>query len=178
METVRLANSRSDRNRLARARERGYQDVRRASSQHLLRAYSLWCWRLLLPVVWFERRIPRSKYGRVRLDMFTTGSKLTASGQAEMTLLGVRYESTSSVVVSPHDACWDRIPLKRLESLAHDVIRAAIRAGNHESIRSKRSAKVVPIIEAHPVRISSRIGSSRHCNRKLTGVSVISVHLA
>ena len=160
-----MANSRSDRNRLARARERGYLDLRRAGTHHLLRAYSLWCWRLKLPVVWLERRSPRSKYGRVRLDMFTTGSKLTAIGRSEMTLFGVRYESTSSVVVSPHDACWDRVPLKGLEALAHAVLRTVLRAGNHESIRSKRSPKVVPIIEPTP------LGSRRVSDRRVTATA-------
>ena len=153
-----MANSRYDRNRLACPRAR-FLDVRRASSQHLLGAYSLWCWRLKLPVVWLESRSRRSTYGRIRLDMFTTGSKLTASGQSEMTLLGVRYGSTSSVVVSPQDVCCDRIPLNRLEALAHDVVKAAMRTGNQESIHPKRSAKVIPIIEPTPSashRVSDR----------------------
>jgi hypothetical protein len=122
---------------LARAREHGYLDARRAGTRQLLRPYALWCWRLKLPVVWLERRTPRSRYARVHLDMFTTADRLTARGQSELAALG-----DWQLTVSPHDASWDRVPLKEAAALAHAVLRAATGPGNRELNRAKRPAKL------------------------------------
>jgi len=90
----------------------------------------LWCWRLKIPMVWIEFRTPRSRYGRVRLDMFTTPNRLTPAGQAAMNALG-------QARASPHDACWERIPLRELDRFANSVFRAATRRGNYEPNRSR-----------------------------------------
>jgi len=119
-----------ERTRLRVARENGYLNARSADNQRLVEAFSLWCWRLKIPMVWLERRTPRSRYGRVRLDMFTTANMLTAAGQAEMKALG-------QARASPHDACWDRVPLRELDRMANTVFRAATRTGNYEPNRSK-----------------------------------------
>src|SRR5271157_753438 len=54
--------------RLRAARENGYLNARCAAHQLLVQAFSLWCWRLRIPMVWLEYRTPRSRYGRVHLD--------------------------------------------------------------------------------------------------------------
>ena len=127
-----------DRTRLNRAREEGYLDVRRAGAGHLLRPYSLWCWRLKLPVVWLEKRARYSRYARVRLDMFTTGDKLSVAGQLELEALGAAPPSLSA-----HDAAWDRIPSAEAAALARAAMRVATRSVNREPSRQKPPAKVV-----------------------------------
>jgi hypothetical protein len=119
-----------ERTRLRVARENGFLNALCAHNQPLVRAFSLWCWRLKIPMVWLERRTLHSRYGRVRLDMFTTPNMLTAAGQAGMKALG-------QARASPHDACWERVPLRELDRLANSVFRAATRAGNYEPNRSK-----------------------------------------
>ena len=116
------------RRKLSKARENGYLDGRGAGIGNLLIVFSLWCWRLRLPLVWFERLSPRSRYGRVRLDLYTTANRLTGSGQAELQGL-----IPGALDISPHDALWRRIPLRKLETLAARVIRAAVKPGNTES---------------------------------------------
>ena len=117
------------RTRLRVARENGYLDARCAVNQRLVETFSLWCWRLKIPMVWLELCTPRSRYGRVRLDMFTTANMLTDAGQAGMQALGPAR-------TSPHDACWERVPAGELHRLASSVFRAATRAGNYEPNRS------------------------------------------
>src|ERR1035437_4453053 len=119
-----------ERTRLRLARENGYLDARRPENQRMVRAYGMWCWRLKIPTVWFERQTRYSKYGRVHLEMFTTANRLTASGMAEMAYLG-------ATPFSPHDACWSRVPLPRLDEVARTILRAAIRVGNYEPNRPK-----------------------------------------
>lgn len=91
------------RRRLSTARENGYLNAVCRDGQKLLAAYSQWCWRMRIPVVWSERCSPRSRYGRVRLDLFTTPNRLTADCQADLQSLAGR------VTTSPHDARWERI---------------------------------------------------------------------
>jgi len=118
-----------ERTRLRVARENGYLNARSADNRRLVEAFSLWCWLLKIPMVWLERRTPHSRYGRVHLDMFTTANALTAAGQAEMRAHGPAR-------ASPHDACWERVPLRELERVANTVFRAATRMGNYEPTRS------------------------------------------
>ena len=124
-----------DRARLRAAHESGYLNARCASYQLLIQAFSLWCWRLRIPMVWLEFRTPHSRYGHVRLDMFTTVNRLTMQGQAEM-------QALAAARASPHDACWHRVPLRDLDRVASAVLRAATRAGNCEPNRSKLVADV------------------------------------
>jgi hypothetical protein len=114
-----------ERRRLSLARENGYLNAVCRDGRKLLAAYAQWCWRLRIPVVWSERCSPRSRYGRVRLDLFTTPNRLTADCQADMLSLSRR------VTTSPHDARLDRVPLGELDRLATAVFRAATRPGNY-----------------------------------------------
>jgi len=109
-----------ERRALAAARAVGYLDARRATGRQIARPYALWCWRLKIPLVWFDRRSPRSKYGRLRLDLFTTANRLTEAGQMVLQDLGAR-------TVSPHDASWERVLLSEIEALAAAVLRTALR---------------------------------------------------
>jgi hypothetical protein len=141
-----------ERRRLELARENAWLDARPPASARTAKAYGLWCWRLKIPMVWFERRTPRSRYGRVRLDMFTTPNVLTVGGQAAMKEIGARGKSATTV--SAHDACWDGIPVAQLEKTAKAAFRAAVNAGNYrlnrgrlvdiESRAPARALKVAP----------------------------------
>jgi hypothetical protein len=119
-----------ERGRMRAARENGFLNARCSGPRRLIEAFSLWCWLLKIPMVWEEGLSPRSRYGRLRLDLFTTSNSLTAAGQAEI-------QSLRPARASPHDACWDRVPLRELDGLAKRVYRAATRAGNFEPMRAK-----------------------------------------
>ncbi len=119
------------RRRLNHARENGYLNAACRDRQELLAAYARWCWRLRIPVVWSERCSPRSRYGHVHLDLFTTPYRLTADCQADMQSL------TPHVTTSPHDAHWERIPLRDLDRIAAAIFRASVRADNHQPNRAQ-----------------------------------------
>jgi hypothetical protein len=117
------------RRRLRLARENGYLNAACRDPRKLLEAYSRWCWRLRIPVVWSERHSPRSRYGRVRLDLYTTAIRLTAAGQAELQDLAPRAS------MSPHDARWEHVPVRDLDRIAAAVFRACTRAANYQPNR-------------------------------------------
>jgi hypothetical protein len=151
MQTLREANLNGrERKKLREARENGYLDACHAPMANLLMAFALWCWRLKLPVVWFERHSPRSRYGRIGLDLYTTSNRLTERGLAEM-----RGLAPGAVDISPHDARWSKVPIGRLDELAARVIRAAVRTGNCERALPVRiaaehqgRAKVIELVKA------------------------------
>jgi len=119
--------------RLNRAREKGYLDARCRNSEKVRESFGLWCWRLKIPMVWFERQTPRSKYGRVQLELFTTANQLTANGQAALQAIYAAATVRGQVEVSPHNAQCDRVPLSKMEDLARAVFRIATRKGNFQT---------------------------------------------
>ena len=82
-------------------------------------------------MVWFERQSLRSRYGCVRVEMFTTAYRLTESGQSEI------HRAFDDGEVSAHDGRLGRVPEDVLEDLARKVYRAATRLGNSEPNRTK-----------------------------------------
>jgi hypothetical protein len=114
--------------RINRAREKGYLDASGVRSRELLAAYSRWCWRLRLPVLWTERVSPHSRYGRMCLDLFTTPHRLTAEAQVRL------RELASGAVTSPHDVRWERIAMAERDRLARAVLRLATSNANLQSI--------------------------------------------
>jgi len=123
-----------ERSRLRRARESGYLNAACRSHEAIRDAHSFWCWRLRLPVVWFERLSLRSRYGRVQVDLFTTPNVLNEKGEAELRGLCDRLP----VSISSHDVTWPRVPLHQIEELARKALRAALRAGNYELTEATR----------------------------------------
>ncbi len=123
-----------ERSRLRRARESGYLNAACGSQQAMRDAHSFWCWRLRIPVVWFERLSPHSRYGRVRVDLFTTPNVLNERGTNELRGLGGRLP----VSITSHDVTWPRVPLHQMEDLARKALRAALRAGNYEVAAAAR----------------------------------------
>ena len=129
-----------ERKRLDRARERGYLDARCRNPQKIMEMFGLWCWRLKIPMVWLERQSPRSKYGNVRLELFTTANRLTARGQEVMQAIAI----TGRAEVSAHSVGCKRVPLNRLEDVAKAVFRAATRTGNYEFERASAAQETDP----------------------------------
>jgi len=127
----------SDRTRLIRARENGYLDA--AGRPQIVAAHAFWCWRLRVPAIWYERKSPRSKYGQLHLELYTTGRLLTEQGQNEMTDLLRKLHLPGRVTVSGDDAHWEDVPRQRLEELARTVLRIATRMGNYELRRGTES---------------------------------------
>ncbi|HEY1494236.1 MAG TPA: hypothetical protein VGF49_06815 [Candidatus Solibacter sp.] len=123
-----------ERSRLRRARESGYLNATCRSREAMCDAHSFWCWRLRLPVVWFERISPRSRYGRVKVDLFTTPNVLSPKGEAELRGLGGRLP----VSITCHDVTWPRVPCHQLQELARLALRTALRAGNCELAEATR----------------------------------------
>lgn len=123
---------------LVRARQNGYLDARRAGARRLLAPYALWCWQFKLPLVWLEKRSPSSRYTRLRLDLFTTPEMLSARGMSALTAL-----EPHPTAVSPHDAVWDRVRHGQVRTLAHAVMRAALRPENRAGNRGHRQTKLL-----------------------------------
>ena len=116
------------RRRLDRARQNGYLDARCGNDQKVRESFGLWCWRLKIPMVWFERQTPRSKYGRVHLELFTTTNQLTGGGQEAIRAICATFTVRGQVKVSPFNADCDRILLGEAEDLAKAVFRTAVRS--------------------------------------------------
>ena len=99
-----------------------------------------------LPMIWFERKTPHSRFGRLRLEMLTTPNVLTGAGQSALKEVGEGK-------ISAHDAVWELVPLKRAAKMAHAAFRTAIHVKHYRvnrtpvskiDTRRKRSLKLVP----------------------------------
>jgi hypothetical protein len=128
--------------RLSRARDSGFLEVRGPDSEKAFRFHGAWCWRLRLPLVWFERNSPSSRYGHVHLDLFTSGKWLTDRGLEELRAL-------APAEISPYDAAWKRVPRRDLPALAARVIRVAVRPENLETTAVRR----IEVLHRGPARI-------------------------
>ncbi len=144
-----------ERTRLRKARENGFLDARCSLGSELVRRYGRWCWTMKVPLVWFERRSPYSRFGRVHLEMFTTANILTDRGQAAMRNFRPLRCPAAPARVSPHDACWEDVPLRDLNAMARSVYRAATRSGNCDVSQSgqvartrRRTGKLIEIMTA------------------------------
>lgn len=134
-----------DPRRLQLARERGYLDARCPSGPKLLQAHGKWCWRLKVPMVWYERLTPHSRFGRVHMDLFTTPNSLTAAGRAQLEELASKHAG-SRVEITTNDAHWERVRLNAIDKLASAVFRATVRAGNYRlsTVKLQNSDTVTP----------------------------------
>jgi hypothetical protein len=143
--------------RLRQAHENGYLDATCRENRAIVKAHGLWCWRLKLPMVWFERRSPHSRFGCLRLDMLTTPNMLTGAGQTALKALGEGK-------ISPHDAVWEQVPLARAEKMAHAAFRAAIQTPNYRLNRasiSKIDSKAISKIDSKRKRTLNLVPRKR-----------------
>ena len=123
--------------RLNLARERGFLNAVCQNPAPLLRAYARWCWHLRLPVVWTERLSPYSRFGRVRLDLFTTPYRLSAEAQMKL------RDLAPGAATSPHDGCWMRVRRQDLDRLAASVLRIILSSGSLQ-LNSAYPPAIVP----------------------------------
>ena len=130
--SVNTRNAGRDRARLERARASGYLNAICRSRQNVLRAYGFWCWTLRVPLIWFERKTPRSKYARVHLELFTTANTLTHVGQAELASLCGGLNLRGHAALSSFDGVWEHVPINRAEELSRAILRISTRLGNYE----------------------------------------------
>jgi hypothetical protein len=145
MQTLLEANLNGrERKKLRQAWANGYLDARGAGIPSLLLAFSLWCRRLGLPLVWCERNSPYARYGRVTLELWTACSLLNVQGQAAVGEL-----MPGAVEISPHGAQWSRVPLAAMEELAGCAMKAAVRAGNSEAA----APRLFRVERRHPARV-------------------------
>lgn len=124
--------------RLRKARENGYLDANFRDITRLKRDYGLWCWRLRIPVVWHLPESRRSRFGRVYMDMLTTGRTLTPAGMAE-----VESICAPSELVYSHGAVSARMERAELGTLARRLYKAVTRPGNSEAAGRRASAFLV-----------------------------------
>ncbi len=145
--------------RIERARANGYLNANTRSSEALLKAHGFWCWRFRLPLIWYERKSPRSRHGRVCLDLFTTPYVLTARGLEELGGIADRLELTCHAFSSPFEYRWEDVPMARLEELSRAVFRTVTRLGNFELSKRSPAPALARMMEAitasKPVRISA-----------------------
>ncbi|HEX3747175.1 MAG TPA: hypothetical protein VHW09_24735 [Bryobacteraceae bacterium] len=135
-----------DRRRLQQARENGYLNAACRDSRAVVKAYGLWCWRLKLPMLWFERLSPYSRFANLRLDMLTTPNMLTVVGQQALAAL-------ADGQITAHDAVWQRIPMALAPKVAHGALRAVLQVEHYRlnrtptakiDARRKQTLKLVP----------------------------------
>src|SRR5262249_50973163 len=118
--------------RLQRAYEEGSLNARCRFHTELLRSYGLWCWRMSIPMVWFERRSQSSRLSRVHLDMLTTPYRLTAGGQAALIAISARHLPPRNAVITADGAIWDRVPPAIAAKFARAIFRAVRRPEHYQ----------------------------------------------
>ncbi len=112
--------------------ENGYLNSRSRKRDQLLPEYGLWCWRMGLPMVWYEARSVGSRLSRVHLELFTTPGRLSTRGHAALIALSAGYVPARNGSISPHGAVWDRVAPEHAAAFASAVFRTVRRAGHYE----------------------------------------------
>jgi len=134
--------------RIRAAMENGFLNARCRKGQQLLREYGLWCWRMGLPLVWYEPRSRHSRLNRVRLDLFTTPGTLSIRGRAALIALSARYVNARDASISPLEAVWDRVEPQDVAGLARAVFRTVRRNGHYEiAPRAEESTNGARVLE-------------------------------
>jgi hypothetical protein len=72
------------RSRLQRARIDGYLNAAGKSGGALRKAHGFWCWRMRLPLIWYVRNSPHSRYGCLHVDLSTTANLFTHHGMSDL----------------------------------------------------------------------------------------------
>jgi hypothetical protein len=127
--------------------ECGFLNARCRKRDALLREYGLWCWRMGLPMIWFEARSPRSRLNRLHLDLFTTPGCLSTRGHAELIGLSARHVAARHASVTAHGGVWDRVGAEDVEEFARGIFRTVRRKGNYEVHARESTASGGRVIE-------------------------------
>lgn len=142
--------------RLRSAMDRGFLNARCRKREDLLRAYGLWCWRMGLPMVWFEPRTAHSRLSRVHLDLFTTPGSLSVRGHAALIALSAGFVEARHGSISPHSAVWDRVPPEAAAEFARSIFRTVRRGGNY--ILNPKPVECPTESNVLPFRVVQRAG--------------------
>jgi hypothetical protein len=145
--------------RLLRAREEGFLNARCRVRPALLRAYGLWCWRMSIPMVWYEARTPSSRLSRVHLDMLTTPYRLTVAGRAALIALSAAHFPPDRAVITADGAAWDRVPPATASDFARAVFRTVRRPASYQFLAFPNPATLQPdnvVPFAPPAHLASR----------------------
>ena len=118
--------------RLRTAMQTGVLNARCRQRDELLRVYGRWCWRMGLPMVWFEPRSPHSRLSRVHLDFLTTPERLSVQGRAVLIATSARCVPAQHASIGAHEAVWDRVGPADVTEFARSVFRTVRRPGNSE----------------------------------------------
>jgi hypothetical protein len=137
--------------RLREAWESGVLNARCQRREELLRVYGRWCWRMGLPMVWFEPRSRSSRLSRVHLDLFTTAERLSVQGRAALIALSARYVPAEHGSVGIHEAVWDHVGPSQAAEFARSVFRVVRRAGNCERVMAAAPVAANPRLVSFPV---------------------------
>jgi len=132
--------------------ECGFLNARSRKRDALLREYGLWCWRMGLPMLWFEARGQHSRLNRLHLELFTTPGCLTTRGHAELIGLSARYVAARHASVTPHGAVWDRLGSEDAAQFARSIFRTIRRKGNYQ-IELRAPAAVPRLLEFPRARV-------------------------
>lgn len=135
---------------LDRARANGYLNANSESRPALIRAHGFWCWKLRVPLICYQRNSPRSRFGSVHLDLFTTPHLLSSQGLAELATL------PGHAALSPYDGVWTNVPTADLETVARSIYRIATRRGNYAVRPSTASPELAKLIDAIHRTVSLR----------------------
>jgi hypothetical protein len=132
--------------RLQLAQQKGFLNARCLQNPELVRAYGLWCWQMAVPMVWFERCSPNSRFSRVHLEMLTTPFMLSVSGHAALIALSASLVKARDATISPHGAVWDRVPLADTAAFARSIFRAVRRAGSYHAPAEAQSLTPIHVV--------------------------------
>ncbi len=125
--------------RLESAYECGYLDATASGGRALLQAFGLWCWRMKVPMIWFERLSPRSKFSRISVEFFTTWFRLSADGLASVKAACGEWDCQ----VNADQAVFRRVPSGKVEVIAVMIRRLVTRAGSCEASVATRELPVL-----------------------------------
>lgn len=136
--------------------DRGFLNARCRNREELLRAYGLWCWRMGLPMVWFEPRSTHSRLNRVHLDLFTTPGSLSVRGHAALIAVSAGFVEARYASMMPHSAVWDRVAPEAVAEFARAIFRTVRRTGNF--VLTPRPVESAPESNVLPFPVVRRAG--------------------
>jgi len=119
--------------RLQRAQQHGFLNARCRDSEGLIRNYGLWCWRMGVPMVWYERRSAGSRFTRVHLEMLTTPFVLSVRGHAALIAVSAPVVQARHATIMGHGALWEMVPSHAADDFARSVFRAVRGPGSYEA---------------------------------------------
>lgn len=124
--------------------ENGFLNARGRHRDELLRAYGLWCWRMGLPMIWYQSRSSVSRLSRVHLDWMTTPLRLSVQGRAALMVVSARFVAARNATISPQAGTWDKVGPQDVEKFARAIFRTVRRPAHYESEVRPAAPRLIP----------------------------------